>query len=81
MAYIEQSALMGNVVGLIIGHYAEEVPETLYGVLTRFAERHNIPAVYTDDFGHGNRHAILPIGMNATLDADAQSLVFEGVMK
>ncbi len=79
MAYIEQSAFMDKVVGLIFGHYATEVPEVLFGVLTRFAERHNIPAVYTDDFGHGFRHAILPIGMNATLDANAHTLVFEGV--
>jgi muramoyltetrapeptide carboxypeptidase LdcA involved in peptidoglycan recycling len=32
--------------------------------------------VYTDDFGHGTRHAILPIGMEAQLDADGQSMVF-----
>jgi muramoyltetrapeptide carboxypeptidase LdcA involved in peptidoglycan recycling len=32
--------------------------------------------VYTDDFGHGTRHAVLPIGMNAELDADRQSLLF-----
>ena len=58
MAYIEQSAFMDKVVGLIFGHYAAEVPEDLLAVLARFAERHNIP-VYTDDFGHGFRHAIL----------------------
>lgn len=81
MAYIEQSAFMDKVVGLIFGHYAAEVPEDLFAVLACFAERHNIPAVYTDDFGHGFRHAILPIGMDAALDANAQTLVFEGVTK
>jgi len=38
--------------------------------------RNNIPVVYNDDFGHGTKHAVLPIGMNAELDADRQSLFF-----
>ena len=33
--------------------------------------------VYTDDFGHGTRHAILPIGANACLDADNQKMFME----
>ena len=74
LAFIEQNPFMKNVTGLIFGHYAAEVPEELLGCLTRFGQRNKIPVVYTDDFGHGTRHMILPIGVKATLDADQQCL-------
>ena len=61
---------MRNVAGLIFGHYAVNVPDELLRCLERFAVKHNIPVVNTDDFGHGTRHAILPIGANAIFNAD-----------
>jgi len=76
LAYIGQSRFMRNVTGLIFGHYATNVPQTLLDCLKRFGEKHNIPVVYTDDFGHGTKHGILPIGVHAQLDADGHSLIF-----
>ena len=76
LSFIGQSAFMKNVAGLIFGHYSINVPDELLRCLERFGARHNIPVVYTDDFGHGTRHAVLPIGINAKLDADSQSLCF-----
>ena len=76
LAFVGQSAFMRNVVGLIFGHYSDNVPDDLLRCLERFGVAHNIPVVYTDDFGHGTKHAILPIGMNATLDADNKSMIF-----
>ena len=76
LAFIGQSAFMRNVSGLIFGHYSDDVPDDLFRCLERFGVKHNIPVVYTDDFGHGTRHAILPIGMNAKLDADNQCMTF-----
>lgn len=77
LGFVEQSAFMERVTGLIFGQYAAEAPEALLRCLQRLGERNNIPVVYTDDFGHGARHAVLPIGRRAKLDADAQSLLFE----
>ena len=77
LAFIGQSAFMRNVSGLIFGHYSNDVPDELLRCLERFGENHNIPVVYTDDFGHGTRHAVLPIGVNAKLDADRQTLTFD----
>ena len=77
LAFIEQSMFMQNVTGLIFGHYANEVPTDLLGCLERFGTRNNIPVVYTDDFGHGSNHAILPIGIDATLDTEKEQLRFE----
>jgi len=76
LAFIEQSAFMQSVSGVIFGHYSDSVPDELLHCFERFGSRNNIPVVYTDDFGHGTRHAVLPIGMNAELDADRQSLLF-----
>jgi muramoyltetrapeptide carboxypeptidase len=77
LAYIGQSFFMRNVVGLIFGRYSIDVPDELYRCLERFGKKYNIPVVYTDDFGHGTRHAVLPIGVNARLDADNQTLIFK----
>lgn len=76
LAFIGQSAFMRNVAGLIFGHYSVNVPDDLLCCLERFGIKNDIPVVYTDDFGHGTRHAIFPIGFNAKLDADKQSLSF-----
>ena len=80
LSFIGQSAFMKNVTGLVFGHYSTCVPEGLLRCLERFGTTHNIPVVYTDDFGHGTRHAILPIGLNANLDADKQLLCFCNIM-
>jgi muramoyltetrapeptide carboxypeptidase len=76
LAGISQSGFMNNVTGLIFGHYAENPSEDFYRLLERFADKHGIPVVYTDDFGHGTRHAIFPIGTDAKLDADKRLLEF-----
>ena len=70
LAFIEQTQFMANVKGLIFGHYSVDVPHDLLHCLERFGARHNIPVIYTDDFGHGTCHGILPIGITATLDAE-----------
>ena len=77
LAFIGQSAFMENVTGLIFGHYDDIAPDDLLRCLERFGSTHGIPAIYTDDFGHGTKHAIFPIGINASMDADNHELVFK----
>lgn len=76
LTFIGQSQFMKNVTGLVFGHYSEEVPDILIKFLERFGKRYNIPVVYTDDFGHGVNHAIIPIGQKAKLNADSKELFF-----
>lgn len=76
LAFIEQTQFMSNVKGLVFGHYSVDTPDDLLHCLERFGSRHNIPVMYTDDFGHGTRHGILPIGARAKLDADNRSIHF-----
>lgn len=76
LAFIEQSEFIKQVKGLVFGHFSMNVPTDLWGVLERFGERQKIPVVYTDDFGHGKKHGILPIGMKARLDGANPGLVY-----
>ena len=76
LSHVEQSRFIGRVSGLIFGHYSDDVPEDLLRRLKRFGEKHGVPVVYTDDFGHYTRHSILPIGIPARLDAGEQELRF-----
>lgn len=76
LAFIAQSEFFQNVTGLIFGQYAADTPDELLRCLERFGAHYGIPVVYTDDFGHGTQHAILPIGRRAALDADRQTLHF-----
>jgi muramoyltetrapeptide carboxypeptidase len=76
LSYLEHSGLMARVTGVIFGHYSAEQPAALDEILLRLAARYAIPVVRCDDFGHGANNAILPLGVNASLDADAQTLTF-----
>ena len=76
LASIEQSDFINRVSGLIFGHYSENVPDELITRLTRLCEKHDSPGVYCDDFGHGNNHGILPIGVKSRLNADESMLEF-----
>lgn len=78
LSFIGQNAFMRNVTGLVFGHYSVNVPDDLLRCLKRFGEEHKIPVAYTDDFGHGTRHAVFPIGIRSAFDADKKSLTFLG---
>ncbi|MCH5352701.1 MAG: LD-carboxypeptidase [Acutalibacter sp.] len=70
LGHIEQSDFMKSCTGLLFGNFSDEPRPQLYARLQVLGERHHIPVVYCDDFGHGENHAILPIGRRAELDAE-----------
>ena len=82
LSHIEQNEGIKNVSGLLFGCYssgedsAESPLHQLFELLERFGKRNGIPVVYCDEFGHGEKHAILPIGRRVVLDADGQVLQF-----
>lgn len=77
LSCIEQSDFIDTVAGLLFGHYSTEPHPELLARLRRFGERHSIPVAYCDDFGHGDNHAILPIGRRARLDTARCTLEYE----
>ena len=76
LTHIEQSGIMSNVTGLIFGHYSANTNEMLLGRLKRMGEQYKIPIVYCDDFGHGENHAIIPIGRKAILNTEESALFY-----
>lgn len=76
ISHIEQSSFMENVCGLLFGNYSDTLSSQLLERLRRFGEHHNIPVAYCDDFGHGENHAILPVGSQAILNTNNNTLEF-----
>ena len=76
LSFLEQSDFIKCVGGLIFGNYADMLSYPLLERLERFCKKHSIPAVYTDDFGHGRNHAVLPIGCYSKLNATNKTLFF-----
>jgi muramoyltetrapeptide carboxypeptidase len=74
-SHIEQSGFFEQVTGVIMGHYGD-ASEEVTQILHRLAERHHVPVIRCEDFGHGENNAILPIGIKATLDTDSGTLTF-----
>ncbi len=73
---IGQSRLMERVTGMLFGHYSDDACPLLFEVLERFGKAYSIPIAYCDDFGHGDNHAIFPIGRDAILDTGNHTLSF-----
>lgn len=77
IARLEQCGLMPHVRGLLFGHYSVPKDEQLLMRLTRLGEKWEIPVAYSDDFGHGENSAILPIGVRAALDTEKCTLEYD----
>ena len=73
---LEQCGILKRCSGLLFGHYSAPVNEDLLTRLKRLGEKWNIPVAYSDDFGHGENRAILPIGAEATLDTQRHTLQY-----
>jgi muramoyltetrapeptide carboxypeptidase len=76
LAHIEQNDIIKNICGLIFGHYSENNFPELEECLKRFGQRNKIPVIKCDDFGHGIKHGILPIGQNAKIDTEKKILEY-----
>lgn len=70
LAHIEQNDIIKNIGGLLFGHYSEKEFPELENCLERFGQRNNIPVIKCDDFGHGIKHGIIPIGKKAKIDTE-----------
>ncbi|HEX2235012.1 MAG TPA: LD-carboxypeptidase [Actinomycetota bacterium] len=79
-----QAGLLEDVVGVVVGELERcdwregrpEFPQTLSteDVLEAYLEPLGVPVLYGLPLGHGDYLATLPLGVRATLDADARTL-------
>jgi muramoyltetrapeptide carboxypeptidase len=84
---LKHAGKLDGVVGVVVGDmeksdWREERPEwprtrSLEDVLERHLEPLGVPALYKLPLGHGKYLAALPLGVMATLDADARTLTID----
>ncbi len=75
-ANLEMFGGFENVTGLIFGHYAAEPYPQIDDILRRLGEKHHIPVVRCDDFGHGTYAACFPIGIGCRMDTATEQFDF-----
>ena len=76
---LEQAA--GIAVGDTKGKHSGTLPElSMEDVLEELLAPQGMPVIYGLPFGHGKRHATVPIGAEAVLDADAGRLTVTEVV-
>jgi muramoyltetrapeptide carboxypeptidase len=78
---------LDGVVGVVVGDmercdWREERPEwprtkSIEDVLEQHLEPLGVPVIYKLPLGHGRHLAAVPLGVEATLDADASTLTIE----
>ena len=61
---------------LFFSVFADNIHPELLARIKRFGEKHKIPSAYCDDFGHGENHAVLPIGRMAEFNSEKELLNF-----
>jgi muramoyltetrapeptide carboxypeptidase len=72
---LERSGALAGVVGLAFGRFTEGDAEGhVRGVIDEMADRLGVPAVADLAFGHVANNMVLPVGVRATLDAEAAKL-------
>lgn len=70
-SHMMQRGVFENVSGLIFGHYSKEAVPAIDEILFRLGSYYQIPVVRCEDYGHGENNAVLPIGICAQLDTEA----------
>ena len=87
LTQLQHSGKLDGVVGVVVGQmercdWREERPEwprtkSLEDVLEEKLEPLGVPVLYNLPLGHGKHLAAMPLGVTATLDADARTLTID----
>jgi len=76
LTQLERGGMVQGAVGLALGRFTGSPAgdHSIVDVLREFAERLGVPAVADLPFGHVEHNCTIPVGVGATLDADARTL-------
>ena len=87
LVHLRQAGLLDRVAGVVVGElekceWREERPEwarvmSIEDLLERYLEPLGVPVLYRLPLGHGKHLAAIPLGVTATLDADAGTLAID----
>ena len=74
---MELAGCFSGVAGIILGAFEECGPiEEIFNLVVELTEKHRVPILAGLDAGHGSHNLTLPLGIEATLDADKHSLIY-----
>jgi muramoyltetrapeptide carboxypeptidase len=87
LVHLQQAGLLDRIAGVVVGElercdWREDRPEwaripSVEDLLERYLEPLGVPVLYRLPLGHGKHLATIPLGVRATLDADAGTLTID----
>ena len=77
LSHMKLAGCFEGLAGLILGSFEDCGPVSeIVGIVDNIFKEDNIPILAGFEVGHGKNNITIPIGLNATLDADRQLLSF-----
>ena len=77
LTHLKQAGVLGAVSGILVGKPQDEVYDAEYRALLReIVDDPSVPILCNLSVGHAMPRCIVPFGVEATVDADAQRIVF-----
>jgi muramoyltetrapeptide carboxypeptidase len=77
LVHMELADCFKGLSGIILGTFEECGPiEDVMKIIVEVFEKYSIPILAGLDAGHGRHNLTIPLGIEATLDADRHSLIY-----
>ena len=78
LIHMELAGCFRGVSGIILGAFEECGPiEDVIKIIVEIFEKYPVPILAGLDAGHGSHNLTIPLGIEATLDADRHSLIYQ----
>ena len=77
LVHMELAGCFEGLSGIILGAFDECGPiEDVIKIIVELFDKHPLPILAGLDAGHGSHNLTIPLGIEATLDADRHSLIY-----
>lgn len=78
LTYLKNAGVFEGIKGILVGKPADEyLYEEYKKVLVDVVDNKNLPILYNINIGHSVPRCIIPFGVDATIDADKQTITFK----
>ena len=77
LVHMELAGCFNGLAGIILGEFKECGPiGEVFNIILELFEKYPVPILAGLNAGHGNHNLTIPLGIEATLDADRHSLIY-----